>query len=187
MAFAVAAAWLLCTPNARADAFPDGGGIVYGEGYAFNLKAPKGWTLDTSAGVSQKLNAVFYPNGNNWADSPIVAYAQSRPKTPTIQNGDDAAKDTIRRFHQEGNSPNYQGTKLKTLKADGGAEAVLYQFSGDQWGNYEVAAYFAEKDRINFLVMNSRDKKLFDQSLPAFEALAKSYLPMTISITPPKK
>lgn len=162
----------------HAERFPDGGGIVYGEGYAFNLKAPKGWTLDNSAGVSQKLNAVFYPNGSNWSDSPIVAYAQSRPKTPTIQNGDDAAKDTIKRFHEQGNSPNYQGTKLKTLKTDGGAEATLYQFSGDQWGNYEVAAYFVEKDRINFVVMNSRDKKLFDQNLPAFEALAKSYLPM---------
>lgn len=183
----VAALILLASPLLRADRFPDGGGIVYGDGFGFNIKAPKGWTLDNSSGVQQKLNAVFYPNGSNWSDSPIVAYAQSRPKTPTVQTGDDAAKETIRHFREDGGSPNYQGTLFKTLKTDAGKDATLYRFSGDKWGNQEVAAYLVEKERINFFVMSSQDKKLFEESLPAFEALVKSYLPMTVSITPPPK
>lgn len=174
-------------PELAADVLPEGGGIVYGQGYGFNLKAPKGWTLDTSAGVSQGINAVFYPTGGSWSDSPIVAYAQSQPKTAAIQTADDAAKSTIKRFHEKGNSPNYKGSLLKTIKTDAGADALIYQFSGDQWGNYELCAYFVEKDRINFVVMNSRDKKLLDQSTPAFETLAKSYLPMKVEVSPPPK
>ncbi len=168
-----------------ADVFPDGGGIIYGKGFAFNLKAPKGWTLDNSAGISQGLHAVFYPNGSNWADSPIVAYAQSRPKTATVTNGDDAAKETIKKFHDGGN-PQMKGTRLKTIKTPKGQEAVVYNFSGDQWGNQEAAAYFVEKDRVNFIVISSRDKKLFDQSMPAFEALVQSYVLMEATVTPPK-
>jgi hypothetical protein len=184
----IGAAFLLLLSSALyADAFPDGAGIVYGEGYGFNVKAPKGWTLDNSSGVSQKLNAVFYPNGSSWSGSPIVAYAQSRPKTSTIQTGDDAAKETVRHFREDGDSPNYQGTLFKALKTDAGKDATLYRFSGDKWGNQEVAAYLVEKERINFFVMSSQDKKLFEASLPAFEALVKSYLPMTVSITPPPK
>lgn len=168
----------------QAETFPDGGGIVYGEGYAFNLKAPKGWTLDNSSGVDQGLPVVFYPNGSNWADSPIVAYAKSRPKTATVTNADSAAQETIKTFQEKGN-PKFQGQRLKSVKADGGAEAVIYRFSGDQWNNQEAAAYFVEKDRVNFIVISSRDKALFDSSMPAFEVLVKSYLPMTATISKP--
>jgi hypothetical protein len=182
----LAAAALILLPEAglRAEVLPDGAGIVYGQGFGFNVKAPKGWTLDTTSGVQQRLHAVFYPNGGSWSGSPVVAYAQSRPKTPEIRTPADAANDTIKRFREQGNSPNYKGSLLKTIKTDAGQEAAIYQFSGDQFGNSEVAAYLMEKDRINFFVMNSADKKLFDQSLPAFEALVKSYLPMTVSVAP---
>ena len=176
-------ALFLATASVVADPLPEGYGIVYGQGYTFNIKAPKGWTLDPQSGAQQGLPAVFYPTGGSWSDSPIVAYAQSRPKTPQITNADAAAKATIDKFHANG-SANYTGTRLKTLTTNAGQEAVLWRFSGDKYGNNEVVAYFAEPDRINFLVMNSNDAKLFEQSLPAFEELAKSYkaLPLKVSL-----
>src|SRR5262249_44012733 len=48
---------LWASPNLHAGVFPEGGGIIYGQGYGFNLKAPRGWTLDNSSGVSQGMNA----------------------------------------------------------------------------------------------------------------------------------
>jgi len=39
-------------------------GLIYGKGHAFMVKAPTGWTLDNSAGVSHGLHAVFYPEGS---------------------------------------------------------------------------------------------------------------------------
>ncbi|MFO1520008.1 MAG: hypothetical protein U1F57_10155 [bacterium] len=178
----------LCLGNtpSLAAGIPEGSGLVYGPGFSFNIKAPKGWTLDPSSGANQGLSVVLYPTGGSWSDSPIVAYAQSRPKTPQIQNADDAAKATVEKFHANG-SPNYQGKRLKAITTNAGQEAVIYQFSGDKFGNSEAAAYFVEPDRINFLVMNSRDANLFNQSLPAFEDLAKSYkaLPLKVQVQGP--
>ncbi len=71
------------------------------------------------------------------------------------------------------------------MKTQAGAEVVVYQFSGDQWGNHEVCAYFVEPERINFIVMKSRDKKLFDKTMSSFESLAKSYLPMKVEVDAP--
>jgi len=176
---------LLCGIPLQAAIFPEGGGIVYGQGFAFNLKAPKGWVLDNESGSEQGMVAVFYPKGSNWSDSAIVAYARSRPKTAAIATADDAAKETVKQFHSSGN-PNYQGKMDKTIKTDAGQDVVIYHFNGDQWNNYEAVAYFVEKDRINFIVLSSRDQKVFEQSLPAFEELAKSYKAMAATVTPPK-
>lgn len=178
-------AFLFSGSTVQAQPIPEGAGIVYGQGFGFNLKAPKGWVLDNQSGVSQGLHVVFYPIGQTWDKSEVVAYAQSRPKTETLKNADDAAQDTIKRFLSNGN-PNYQGKRVKTLKTDLGQEAVIYEFSGDQWGNYESAAYFLEANRINFIVMNSRNKALYDQSQSAFEALVKSYKPMQVEVSKPK-
>lgn len=177
---------LLITASLWAEPIVEGYGIVYGEGYSFNIKAPKGWSLDPSAGAQQGIPAVFYPIGKNWSDSPIVAYAQSRKKNAQVKTADDAAKATIERFHAEGHA-DYQGKRLKTLTTVGGKETVLYQFSGDKYGNSEVAAYFEESDRINVIVMSTNDAKLFAQSLTAFDELAKSYKPLPLKVVLPDK
>jgi hypothetical protein len=174
----------LLSANCLAQPIPEGFGIVYGQGFGFNLKAPKGWVLDNQSGVSQGMHAVFYPKGGTWDDSPVVAYAQSRPKTDTIKSADDAAQATIKKFHEDG-SLKYQGKLAKTFKSNTGQDGVIYYFSGDKWGNNEAVAYYVEPKRINFIVMNAREKAIFDQSLPAFEELAKSYKPMEVTITPP--
>jgi hypothetical protein len=165
---------LLLSASAFASILEEGFGIVYGSDHAFSLKAPKGWMLDNESGVNQRLVVVFYPKGSNWQDSAIIAYAGSRPRTEKIVTADDAAKFAVEDFRAKG-SPKYEGKRIKVIKADSGREAVIYHFSGDKFGNSEAIAYFPEEKTINFLVMNSRDPKLFADSLEAFEALAKSY------------
>ena len=190
-ALLAAAFALLPVVGAMADILEEGMGIIYGKDHAFSLQAPKGWMLDNESGVDQGVRAVFYPKGSNWADSKVVAYARSRPKTDQIATADDAAKAVIEDFHAHG-SPKYDGKRIKTMKADSGREVVIYHFSGDQWGNSEAVAYFVEEKTVNFLVLTSRDAKVFADALPAFEALAKSYIfmgdhPMDKEGAEPKK
>ncbi|HEX7518427.1 MAG TPA: DnaJ domain-containing protein [Chthoniobacterales bacterium] len=152
----------------------EGFGIVYGADYAFGFNAPKGWMLDNESGLKQGVHAVFYPKGSTWENSVVVAYASARPKTDKIVTADDAAKFVVEEFHANG-SPNYQGKRIKTVKSDSGPEAVIYYFSGDQWGNSEAVAYYVETKTINFVTLTSRDSKAFENALPAFEQLAASY------------
>ena len=151
----------------------EGSGIVYGDDHAFSLKAPKGWMLDNESAVRQGVHAVFYPKGSTWRDSTVVAYARARPKTKEIATAEAVARHVIADFHANG-SPKYQGKYVKTIKTESG-EAVIYHFSGDEWGNSEAAAYFVETKTINFVTLNSRNRKVFEESLPAFEQLAASY------------
>ncbi len=61
---------------ARAIAQPSAGGIVYGPKGAFNIKAPKGWQLDPTAGAGQGLPCVLYPEGTTWETADPVMYAK---------------------------------------------------------------------------------------------------------------
>jgi hypothetical protein len=152
-----------------------GSGIVYGEDHVFKLTAPSGWVLDNESAVRQGVHAVLYPKGSTWKDSVVVAYARSRPKTDKIRTAEDAANFVVDDFRANG-SPNYRCERMKTIKTASGLEAVIYNFSGDQWGNTEAAAYFVEAKTINFVILNSRDRKAFADALPAFEQLARSYV-----------
>lgn len=152
----------------------EGVGIVYGSNHAFSFKAPKGWVLDNESGVSQGIHAVFYEKGGSWQKSKVVAYARAADRGTVKTAGDQVAK-TIADFRKNGNDK-YDGKKVKTVKTESGKEGEIYHFSGDKWGNFEAVAYFVEDKTINFVVFNSRDEKLFNDALPAFEELAKSYL-----------
>jgi len=152
----------------------EGNGIVYGDDHAFGLTAPKGWMLDNESGVSQGMHAVFYPKGGSWRGSTIVAYASSRPRTKKIATADDAANFVVEDFHANG-SPKYKAKRVKTIKTEMGQTAVIYHFSGDQWGNSEAVAYYVEDKTINYIVLTSRDPKKFADSLDSFDELAKSY------------
>lgn len=169
------AALLSVIPLAFASILEEGVGIVYGSDYAFSLKAPKGWMLDNESGVEQGVHAVFYPKGSSWEKSVVVAYARARPKTAEIATADDAAKFVVEDFRANGN-PKYSGKRVKTIKTTNGVDAVIYHFSGDQWGNSEAVAYYVEAKTINFVTLSSRDRKAFEDALPAFDKLAASYV-----------
>lgn len=166
---------LTLTSSALAEIVEEGLGIVYGNDHAFSLTAPKGWVLDTHSGVSHGVHAVFYPKESNWKASAIVAYARARPITAQIATADDAAKATVKDFQANGN-PNYSGQRIRTLRTKEGKEAVIYYFSGDQWGNSEAVAYFVERKTINFIVFSSRSPTISDGALSSFEELVISYL-----------
>ena len=168
-------ATVIALSSSLASIIEQGTGIVYGEDHAFKLTAPPGWMLDNESAARQGVHAVFYPKGSSWKDGVVVAYARARPKTEAITTADDAAKFVVEDFHAHG-SPNYQAKRIKSIRTASGKEAVIYHFSGDQWGNSEAAAYLVEAKTINFVILTSRDRKAFEDALPAFERLAASYV-----------
>jgi len=170
---AVAALALSMAP-ASALIMEGGGGILYGQTYAFHVKAPKGWIFDNESGVQQGMDCVFYPKGQTWQESPVIAYARARERTKEVQTADDAAREAIADFHARGN-PKYEGKRVKTFKTKNGKEGVIYHFSGDRFGNYEAMVYFVEDKTINMVILNARKQKAFESALPAFDQLAESY------------
>lgn len=153
------------------------GGILLGDDFGIGFQAPPGWVLDNKSGVNQGLDAVFYPVGQTWKGSPIVAYCRFRPVTDKIKTAADVVRDTLADLHEQGN-PHSKATKMAPLKLSLGATAQIYYYTGDSYGNYEAAAYIVEPKTINFFILTSRKKDLFTKSIPAFHALVKSYFLM---------
>ena len=151
-----------------------GTGMLFGDNHSFNVTAPRGWVLDNQSAVSQGVFMTFYPVGQTWKDSPVVVYGKAVTKDEEFKTVEDQVKSVVHDFHSHG-SLNYTATRQPSISLPGGKEVILYFFEGDQWGNYEAAAYFEEAATINYLVFNARTKKMFDTHLPAFKKMILSY------------
>ena len=165
---------LCCIQAVDGQVVENGYGIVRGPGYAFTLKAPSGWVIDAASGEEQGLPAVFYPKGDTWSESPVVAYARARPKTKAVSTIDGTVQAAVETLRAQGN-PDYSAKFLKTIKTEGGKEGVIYRCRGSKTGDIEATAYFMEKRTIDFVTLSCRSEKVFAASLPAFEQLAASY------------
>ncbi len=150
-------------------------GYVYGDNHCFYFSAPSGWVADHISGRSQGLAFVFYPKGSSWADATIVIYARVADKTKSLKEPIDQVTRTLQQFRTEYHSPDIKAQKVGTVRAATGPVAEIYRFTGDRWGNTELAAYFNGIKTINFFVMSSRDPKDLDKNRKALEELARSY------------
>ncbi len=148
-------------------------GILYGVDHAFQFEAPEGWVLDNQVAASKGLYAVFYPKGQTWAMSPVVAYARARSKDSALVTIDYIVNETLKDFRQD--SPHINATPAGTVSLKDGRKGKVYHYTGDRWGNYEAAVYFEEKKTVNFFVLSAHNEDAFKESLAAFEQLAKSY------------
>ncbi len=157
-----------------AAAIPEGGGIMYGNGHSFTLDAPKGWVLDNTTMANQGGCAVFYPVGSNWKDSAVVFYVNTRGLTDKIHSPADVAADDIATTHKQGFN-RVQAKKIEDIKLSHGRIASVWQYTGDQWGNYERSAFVQETGVINAIVMSARTEQDMKRALPAFRQLVSSY------------
>ena len=163
---------LACPALAAANVLPEGTGLMYDSKYSFWLTAPKGWSLDNSA--KKGLCAVFYPTGSSWEGSDVVFYVNTRAKTAAIQSAADAARDDMAEMHHDG-SPHSRAEKIKEVKLKLGRTAEIWEYTGDQWGNYERIAFVVEKEGLSCIVLTARTKKEMDGAIPAFEQVVASY------------
>lgn len=144
--------------------------MLFGADHAFEVTAIPGWVLDNQSGVRQGLHMVFYPRGETWSSSPVIVYGRVAEAMSVKRQ----VERTVEGFRKNG-SPQYLGEAQKSLMLPNGRQVEIYYFSGDQWGNYEAAAYFPETNTMNFLVFNARTKEKFDESIGDFLKIASSY------------
>lgn len=149
-------------------------GMLFGSDHAFYFTAPKGWVLDNQSGVRQGLHMVFYPAGQTWKGTPVIAYGMAVSKNQEVRSAEDQVRLTVDEFRSNGNNE-YTAEAKGEVSIPDGRTAKIYFFHGDQWGNYEAAGYIDEKKTINFLVFNARNKADFEIYLPAFKAILASY------------
>ncbi len=175
-AFLILAVMVAAAPAGSAGAASmEGMGILHGEDHAFALIAPEGWVVDNRSGVSQGLHAVFYPKDQTWTQSPVIAYARARTKKGTVRSVADQVRQTVDRFSERSDTP-VKAFLEKIIPLENGRTAEVYHFTGDRYGSFEAVAYIDEAKTINFVVLSARDKPTFENALPIFEDLVKSYM-----------
>lgn len=165
--------FVLAVLPAHGEVTEEGRGVLFGKDHAFAAKAPKGWVLDNESGAAQGIYMTFYPKEYAWGNSPAVVYGNiagpSYAATPAA-----LSEKTVKDFREHG-SPHYAATPKPPIRLAQGKSAPLYFYAGDQWGNYEAAVYFQERDTINFLVFTARNKAAFDRYIGDFRQMATSY------------
>jgi hypothetical protein len=160
---------LLPTEPARAQA-----GYVHGSDHCFHFATPPGWVADAQVAKKHGVPFAFYPSGGSWADSQTVMYARvAKPRSKT-KSVEAQVEQTLADFRDNG-SPGIKATKVGNVKGAAGATGELYQFTGDQWNNTELVAYFAGRETVNFFVMTSRAPADFEARRKGLTQLAESY------------
>lgn len=151
-----------------------GTGLFFGDAHAYTITAPQGWVLDNISAVRQGLHMVFYPAGETWKNSPVVAYGRAQQKDDAVQTIPELVASTLADFHKNGN-PGETAQQQPSLRLQNGKEVAVYFYRGDQWDNYEAVGYIEEEHTINFVVFTARGKEQFERYLPDFHALLSSY------------
>jgi hypothetical protein len=163
---------------ALADPILEGYTVISGQGYAFELKAPRGWYLDDAVAREQGVNVAFFPKGYAWDDAPAVCYARVRTVGGEVKRVEDQVKDTLRNLRQNG-ATDPEAHFIRTITTQDASKAQVYYFSGDRFGNHEATAYIQAKGSIEFVTLSARDETAFRNALPAFESLVSSYEDLT--------
>jgi outer membrane protein assembly factor BamD (BamD/ComL family) len=60
------------------------------------------------------------------------------------------------------------------LSADG-RTAILKEFSGDRYGNYEIVAYINEKDVFVSFTLSAKNPQQYKAAISSFKTLVTSY------------
>jgi len=165
---------LLSSLPLQAERILEGYTVVNGKGYAFELKAPRGWVLDNEVAREQGLNVVFYPKDSTWDNGKAVCYVRVKTLDSSVRNVEDQVKATLRNLRDTGNS-NAGARYIKTLTTQDASKAKVFYYSGDQFKNLEATAYIQAKTSIHFITLSARDADTFKYCLPAFESLVTSY------------
>ncbi|AFY94788.1 hypothetical protein [Chamaesiphon minutus] len=151
-----------------------GSGKASGDNHNYALTAPKGWAIDSEAMRADGVPLVFYPANSSWANSQAVIYTRPMDRGNKIRNTQDVVNNLVTNFHNNGH-PNYRASFKNNLKIGDKLIVKIYWFSGDRYGNHEAVAYIEEAKTINFIVLNARNIKAFQDGLPAFTEIVKSY------------
>lgn len=164
--------------STRSNAPPPPGkaALVFGNHHALTLRAPDAWVLDTRSGRTQGLQAVFYPQGERWANSPAVMYCQVVGREGDIKGvGDMIEYDQARFRNSSPTAVVLEGTAIPVTAGKNTRNIPTRQFTGGAKGTLEQVAYIEEGKVIVMIVLSCRNPESFEKSMPAFRQLVTSY------------
>jgi hypothetical protein len=150
------------------------GTILLGCDYAFILKEPNGWVLDTSVGNKQGMDAVLYPEGSSWKESTAVMYVRIIYKNATDKKTiDQVIQDDIDTFKAA--SSDSTVTSMPSFTTRDKKSAIAKNFYDAHNKNYEAVGFIDEPKVVVIAVLSSRSKEDYDKSLSSFKDLIASY------------
>src|SRR5258708_39368424 len=101
--------------------------LMYGQDHLFTLRAPIGWTVDTSTAQKLGLHAVMYPDGSSWRDAAATIYTNFVHKDASAQTIEKVIADDIAGYKKD--SPNITIEDSEPLPlAAGKKEGIIKRF-----------------------------------------------------------
>jgi hypothetical protein len=158
------------------------GTIFLGPAFAFVLKEPDGWVMDSQAGKPQHLEAVFYREGSSWKDAVAVMYARVIYKDEiqnTVAKVITADVSDFLKLSKE--STVSDSPPLQTRYKNEAISKVFYDAANK---NYEIVTYIDEPKVVVIVALSSRNKSEYEKALPAFKSLVASYFVFTPLVGP---
>ena len=158
----------------------EGGGaaIVYADGGAFMIGAPKGWITDHEAGQRHGVCCFWYPEGSTWNDAETVMYANIATKGPGQKTLNEFMESDLADFREHNPELTYEVGEDIPLKNN--RIAKLRLFYNVNQGSSEAVAYIDEEKIIAFVVMSSKTVKGLNESLPLLRTALQSYAFMDV-------
>jgi hypothetical protein len=138
---------------------PTAGGntaIVYAEGGAFLLEAPKGWITDRETGQKNGVCCVWYPEGSTWDGAETVIYPNIATKRPGQETLHEFMESDLAGFLEHDPELAYEIGDDIPLKDNRIAKVRL--FHNINRGSSEAVAYIDEEKIIAVVVMSSKRK-----------------------------
>src|SRR3954469_2804177 len=153
-------ALLLLAAGATSLAQPSVGGIVYGPKGAFNISAPKGWSLDPTAGSDEGLPCVLYPEGATWETADPLMYAKIA--STTYEDYEAFAKDAIADMKK--NRAGIAPKRIASGKTAGGEPYFINEYPPTKaYKRLERVAYVQLPKAVAYIVFSADDKSAYEK------------------------
>ncbi len=166
-------ALIASSPLSLARPTTEGGCIAYGDHWAFMLSPPPGWILSCAAEAEEGVPVALWPKGSNWRDAKVVMYVTPSSKSSPQETLDRFANDSDARFKVD--KPGVIIRTGKQLMTTDKRIALVREFTGDPWGNFEAVAYIDSKTIFAMVVLSARDEKTYRANYAAFEKVVAGY------------
>lgn len=150
-----------------------GAAIVYAEGGAFMVDAPKGWITDRKTGQQHGICCVWYPEGSTWDDAESVMYPNIVTKGPGQKTLNEFMESDLDDFREHNPELDYEIGEDIPLKDNRLAKLRLFYNVNN--GSSEAVAYIDEEKIIAFIVLSSKTKKGLNDSIPLLRTALQSY------------
>jgi hypothetical protein len=148
------------------------GGIIYGENWAFMVKAPDGWIMDSTSLSKQGIYGLFYENGKKFGsqyNTPIIYIV---PFALNIATDDEM----IKFAEHDINGYIANGAKVEKLnKTYEKTEFFCLTYNVDLTnGRYECFVFFRYNNSCLIIILNANNNRQRDELFPKMVEIINS-------------